>query len=72
MKMSKDRALVVILVPALIVVGGLALRGRGASVGMEGGANAATPPPAAASRPLTLSAAAQVKNPVKIAAAELA
>ena len=70
--MSKDRALVVVLIPALIVVGALALRGRGASVGMEAGANAASPPPVAAPRPLMLSRAAQTKNPVKIAAAELA
>ena len=71
MKMSKDRVIVVVLVTALLVVGGLALRGR-ASSGSGEGANAAVPPPAATPRPLMLSAAAQVKNPVKVAPAELA
>ena len=46
--------------------------GPARSSGSEGGAIAATPPPAAAPRPLALSAAAQVKNPVKVAPAELA
>jgi cobalt-zinc-cadmium efflux system membrane fusion protein len=71
MKMSKDRVLVVILVTALIVVGGLALRGR-SSFGRGETANAATPPPAVAPRPLALAAAAQAKNRVKVAAAEVA
>src|SRR5262245_5936996 len=72
MKMSKDRVVVIVLVTALVIVGGLALRGRASSGGLEGGANAASPPPPAANKPLTLSPAAQAKNPVKVAAAELA
>jgi membrane fusion protein, heavy metal efflux system len=71
MKMSKDRVIVIVLVTALLVVGGLALRGR-ASNGSAEGANAATPPPPAGNKPLSLSAAAQIKNPVKVAPAELA
>jgi cobalt-zinc-cadmium efflux system membrane fusion protein len=68
MKMSKDRVLLVILVPALVVVGALALRGRPTGEA----ANAASPPPPTPSRPLALSLAAQAKNPVKVAPAELA
>jgi len=71
MKMSKDRALVVILVIALVVVGALALRGP-SSLGHGAPANAATPPAATAPRPLALASAAQAKNPVKVAAAGLA
>ncbi len=71
MKMSKDRALVVILAIALVVVGALALRGP-SSLGQPETANAATPPAAKAPRPLALATAAQAKNPVKVAAAELA
>jgi multidrug efflux pump subunit AcrA (membrane-fusion protein) len=67
MKMSKDRLLVVILVPALVIVGALAFRGRPAG----DSANAASPPPPTPPRPLALAPAAQAKNPVKTAAAEL-
>jgi cobalt-zinc-cadmium efflux system membrane fusion protein len=68
MKMSKDRVLLIILVPVLLVVGALALRGRPAGEP----ANAASPPPPAPAKPLALSAAAQARNPVKVAPAELA
>jgi membrane fusion protein, heavy metal efflux system len=73
--MTKNRLLVGILVAGLLAVGALALKGR-APLGRGGEtANAASPPSAAGApspRPLTLSAAAQAKNPVKVAAAELA
>jgi cobalt-zinc-cadmium efflux system membrane fusion protein len=68
MKMSKDRVLVLILVPALVVVGVMALRGRPP----EDLANAAAPPAVAPPRPLALAPAAQARNPVKVAPAELA
>src|SRR4029079_2396235 len=68
MKMSKDRVLLIILVPVLLVVGALALRGRPAGEP----ANAASPPPPAPAKPLALSAAAQARTPVKVAPAELA
>jgi cobalt-zinc-cadmium efflux system membrane fusion protein len=68
MKMSKDRVLVFILVPALLVVGVFALRGRPAGEP----ANAASPPPPTPAKPLSLTVAAQARNPVKVAPAELA
>jgi len=74
MKMSRDRLLVAVLGIALIVVGVIAWRGRSAA----GNADAAGPPapaPAAAAeapRPLALAPAARTRNPVKVAAAELA
>ena len=67
-KMTKDRVLVFILVPALLIVGALALRGRPPGEP----ANAASPPPPTPARPLALAAAAQARNPVKVAPAELA
>ena len=70
MKMSRDRVVVVVLVAALIVVGAMALRGR-SSFGRGEPANAA-PPPSAEAKALTLAPAARAKNPVKVAAAELA
>ena len=68
MKMSRDRVLVLVLLPALVVVGALALRGRPPGEA----AIAASPPPVTPPRPLTLAPAAQARNPVKIAPAELA
>ena len=68
MKISRDRILVLVLGIALVGVGLFALRGRPPGEP----AIAASPPPVTAPRPLTLSAAAQAKNPVKVAAAELA
>jgi len=68
MKMSKDRVLLIILVPVLLIVGALALRGRPAGEP----ANAASPPPPTPARPLALAPAAQARNPVKVAPAELA
>src|SRR4029079_1431084 len=70
MKMSTDRVVVVVLVAALIVVGAMALRGR-SSFGRGEPASAA-PPPSAEAKALTLAPAARAKNPVKVAAAELA
>ena len=71
-KMSKNRVLLGIAVAALVGVGALALRGRSSVVTGEP-ANAASPPPGtgAAPKSLSLSAASQVKNPIKVAAAEL-
>jgi cobalt-zinc-cadmium efflux system membrane fusion protein len=66
MPMSKDRLLVVILVPALVIVGAMAFRGRPAG----DPANAASPPAPTPARRLALAPAAQAKNPVKTAAAE--
>jgi len=70
MKMSRDRVIVVVLGAALIIVGAMALRGR-SSFGRGEPASAA-PPPAAETRALTLAPAARARNPVKVAAAELA
>ena len=67
MKISRDRILVLVLGIALVGVGLFALRGRPPGEP----AIAASPPPVTAPRPLTLSAAAQAKNPVKVAPAEL-
>ena len=62
--------LLVVLVPALVVVGALALRGPPDG---RGAPNAASPPPAAAGAGRWRSSpAAQAKNPVKVAPAELA
>jgi cobalt-zinc-cadmium efflux system membrane fusion protein len=71
MKMSKDRVIVVVLVTALLAVGAIAVRGRAAS-GRGEPAAAAAPREAAEQKPLTLAPAARAKNPVKVAAAELA
>ena len=71
MKMSKDRVLVAILVTALIVVGALALRGR-ASFGRGEPQRRVAAATAAAPRPLALAPAARARNPVKVAAAEVA
>jgi cobalt-zinc-cadmium efflux system membrane fusion protein len=70
MKMSRDRVIVVVLVAALLVVGAMALRGR-SSFG-RGEPVSAAPPPSAEARALTLAPAARARNPVKVAAAELA
>jgi cobalt-zinc-cadmium efflux system membrane fusion protein len=60
-----------VAVAVLAGVGALALRGRSSVVTGEP-ANAASPPGAAAApRPLALSTASQVKNPIKVAPAEV-
>jgi membrane fusion protein, heavy metal efflux system len=71
-KTSKNRVLLGVAVAVLVGMGALALRGRSSVVTGEP-ANAASPPggSGAAPRPLALSAASQVKNPIKVAAAEL-
>jgi len=70
-KNSKNRVVFGVAVAVLVGVGALALRGRSSVVTGEP-ANAASPPGAAAApRPLALSAASQVKNPIKVAPAEV-
>jgi len=67
---SKNRVLLGVGAVALVGVVALALRGR--SSVMTEPANAASPPPTATGpKQLSLSPAAQTKNPVKVAAAEL-
>jgi cobalt-zinc-cadmium efflux system membrane fusion protein len=71
MKMSKSLLAGIALV-AVIVLGALALRGR---AGTSDGQNSAGPPGgggAPPAKPLNLPTAARTKNPVKVAAAELA
>jgi cobalt-zinc-cadmium efflux system membrane fusion protein len=70
-KNSKNRVVFGVAVAVLAGVGALALRGRSSVVTGEP-ANAASPPGAAAApRPLALSTASQVKNPIKVAPAEV-
>ena len=71
MKMSRDRVIMVVLVTALVVVGAIALRGRSAS-GRGEPAAVAAPPETAEPKALALAPGARARNPVKVAAAELA
>jgi len=73
MTFTKKRIVVAVAVSAALAVGALSLRGGASS----GRGEAAAPPPAAPGandgpRALTLAPAARAKNPVKVAAAELA
>jgi cobalt-zinc-cadmium efflux system membrane fusion protein len=71
-KTSRNRLLVVGGVVALLGVGVLAVRGGASSGRGEGASTPAPAAPGGGARPLALAPAAQARNPVKVAAAELA